>query len=175
MRIGKVFGIGLSRTGTRSLNEALRVMGYRAKHYPIPGLVRRRVKKWDALTDIPVIPHYKQFARRYPGSRFVLTLRDVDDWLESCRAHWVTKTVDREVLFCRRQVYGIETFDAEAFRQIYRDHCADVRAHFADQPGRLLEMDICAGDGWEALCPFLEQPIIDAPFPHLGNRGGANE
>ena len=102
-------------------------------------------------------------------------MSDVTVVLSTFPGFRATKTVDREVLFCRRQVYGIETFDAEAFRQIYRDHCADVRAHFADQPGRLLEMDICAGDGWEALCPFLEQPIIDAPFPHLGNRGGANE
>jgi len=26
-------------------------------------------------------------------------------------------------------------------------------------------MNICAGDGWGTLCPFLEKEIPDVPFP----------
>ena len=37
---------------------------------------------------------------------------------------------------------------------------------------RWLKINICDdGDGWEKICPFLNVPIPDIPFPHL-NKGG---
>src|SRR5207237_3908 len=47
----KVFGIGLSRTGTTSLTRALELLGYRAKHYPT---AESHFEEYDALTDTPV-------------------------------------------------------------------------------------------------------------------------
>lgn len=31
--MSKIFGIGLSRTGTRSLSYALKILGYKSVHY----------------------------------------------------------------------------------------------------------------------------------------------
>lgn len=49
----KVFGIGLSRTGTSSLNEALKILGYNSVHFPIimknsstKARTRYRLNKW---------------------------------------------------------------------------------------------------------------------------------
>jgi hypothetical protein len=49
----KVFGIGLSRTGTSSLNEALEFLGYRSVHFPIimqntsaRAKVKYRMNRW---------------------------------------------------------------------------------------------------------------------------------
>lgn len=51
--MSKIFGIGLSRTGTGSLNEALRILGYRSIHFPVimrntslEARVKYRLNKW---------------------------------------------------------------------------------------------------------------------------------
>jgi hypothetical protein len=178
----RIFGLGLSRTGTSSLASALQMLGYAARHHPevtvIMGrlwqLSRRELRRFDAFTDIPVIPFYKQLDVRYPGSKFILTLRDVDAWVESCRRYRRFQpgfAASRKALAIRRAVYGTERFDADRFRAVYQDHVADVRMYFRERKNDLLEMSVCDGEGWEKLCPFLGLPIPDAAFPHV-NVGG---
>lgn len=172
----KVFGIGLSRTGTTSLTAALQVLGYRARHFPslrgFPGrlrIQRRELERFDALTDLPAACFYRELDARFPGSRFILTVRDVDSWLESCanyerfRPGFVSK---RRIMALRRRVYGTSTFDAGTFRAVYQDHLKGVRAHFRDRQADLLELDVCAGEGWKELCSFLQAPLPTCGFPH---------
>jgi len=49
--MGKIFGIGLSGTGTNSLCKALEELGYPAKHYPL-GL--EDFDRYEAFADTPV-------------------------------------------------------------------------------------------------------------------------
>lgn len=181
MTVPRVFGIGLSRTGTTSLSQALEVLGFRTKHYPFPrsfagrllGIRPPLLEQYDAFTDISVIPFYKRLDKRFPGSRFILTERDLDEWLDSCRTFPRFRSgfePNDVVLAVRRAVYGIESFDVDLFRAAHLAHVADVERHFRDRPGDLLRMDICAGDGWEPLCTFLDRPVPDAPFPRLNAR-----
>ncbi len=167
---GKVFGIGLSRTGTSSLANALEILGYRAIHAES----LYDIETHEAATDTPVAAHYRELDQRYPNSKFILTLRDMDEWLESCQKHWyslydnprdVTRAI--EYSFCRGALYGIEGYDRGIFRAAYDRHVRDVREHFRDRPDDLLEMDICAGDGFEKLCAFLGKPHPGVPFPRL--------
>ncbi len=45
---------------------------------------------------------------------------------------------------------------------------ARVRHFFADKPeGKLLELDLFAGEGWEELCRFLGRSVPSHPFPKL--------
>ena len=61
-----VWGIGLTRTGTTSLNRALQILGYAAVHYPtIYTLLHEPL---EAATDEPVAVTYKYLD--YPLSRF---------------------------------------------------------------------------------------------------------
>jgi hypothetical protein len=41
-----------------------------------------------------------------------------------------------------------------------------VKEYFRDRPDDLLVMNICAGEGWEKLCPFLGLAIPKVKFPH---------
>jgi Sulfotransferase domain len=94
----KVFGVGLSRTGTRSLTTALRVLGFDTAHYPVDQATLDTLVRGDArfplldsrdgITDITVAPYYEDLDRAFPKSRFVLTVRDEESWLRSCRFHW---------------------------------------------------------------------------------------
>jgi len=171
----KVFGIGLSRTGTSSLAEALSLLGYRTVHYPWrPG----EIEGFDAAVDVPVYLWMESLDRRYPGSRFVWTVRDVDAWLDSCaRQHGAAHDLDRYapevrrgLLAVRAQVYGAGRFDRDLWRAAWHRHAARVARHFRDRSGDLLRIDLCGGEGWERLCAFLGEPVPACAFPHLNRR-----
>jgi hypothetical protein len=80
-----VWGIGLTRTATRSLNRALEILGYRAVHYPTLSMLLHDAL--EAATDEPVAATYKYLDFVYPNSQFILTERDEDDWIRSTAAH----------------------------------------------------------------------------------------
>jgi hypothetical protein len=186
----KVFGLGLSRTGTRSLTSGLQVLGFDTAHYPIDEDTYIELSNaqydltllrfYDGLTDITTIPFYQQFDKLYPGSKFVLTIRDKEEWLGSCARHWFNRPAFKEVedpdeevhlrvrQFLRAAVYGCYNFDRERFSWVYDQHIEQVKAYFRDRPNDLLIMDICAGDGFEKLARFLDRPVPAEPFPHKG-------
>jgi hypothetical protein len=93
----KVFGIGLSRTGTKSLHQALRILGYRSDHFSTHlltlaqgelGLDWSSVRDYDALTDVTAARFYRELDARFPGARFILTVREPQAWLRSCARHF---------------------------------------------------------------------------------------
>ena len=95
----KVFGIGLSRTGTTSLTAALEVLGFRAVHFPEDSVTQAEIRAFvesgastidltvlrdhDAISDAPACCIYQGLDRSYPNSRFILTTRDKESWLSS--------------------------------------------------------------------------------------------
>jgi hypothetical protein len=86
----RVFVIGLPKTGTSTLAKALRILGYDAVWNPLhwrkqiyEGNYRLPETGWDAVTNFGE-HFYPQLDREYPGSKFVLTLReDSEAWLRS--------------------------------------------------------------------------------------------
>lgn len=186
----KVFGLGLSRTGTRSLTSAMQILGYDVVHYPIDEDTYNELangqydlsllKTHDGITDITVAPYYPQLDRIYPGSKFILTVRDKDSWLQSCQNHWFNRPAFKESddpavqvhmrvrQLLRAAVYGVYTYVPERFSWVYDQHVKNVQEYFADRPDDLLVLNICNGDGFEKLAEFLGRPIPTEPFPHKG-------
>jgi hypothetical protein len=180
----KIFGIGHSRTGTSSLNEALIELGFKSGHFPLDNTTYLQLKNGngqldvlnvlDGLTDSITIPFYKNFDRIYPGSKFILTHReDFDAWFQSFKNKFHGKFFELEshktfpfifdLIFgehCAYQKGKWYQWDKEVIRSIYMQHQVDVKHYFKDRPDDLLIMDVCAGDGWDKLCPFLN---VDAP------------
>jgi len=167
-----MFGIGLSRTGTKSLTQALRRLGYTATHFPF---TLEEIDRHDAATDTSVAYRFEELDFRYPGSKFILTVRETESWLDSCERHWAVRApidalsqIEREVVErTRMSLYAGLDFDRERFRSAYFRHRERVLAYFSDRPDDLLVIDICAGEGWEKLCAFLHKPIPDFPFPRI--------
>ncbi len=178
-KINKIFGIGLNRTGSSSLTDALNILGYRAKHWNytitiieyVDGKLTvdySKVDKFDAFTDTPIARIYKELDIRYPDSKFILTVRDINTWLYSCRRHFAPKKRkkrDDTTKYLIEDIYGRDTYQKKNHRKVYNDHVNDVLTYFKDRKDDLLVMDICGGDGWEKLCPFLGKPIPNKPFP----------
>jgi hypothetical protein len=185
----KIFCIGLNKTGTRSLSDALEILGYRSLHWggseqavalrrgpEIRLAVERALEEGrpllediddvDAYSDILVLStNFDVLDRQYPGSKFILTVRDLDEWLDSRRRH-VETNIERHA----RGEYGgtFMVVDYPAWTSERTAHESRVRDYFASRPNDLLVLDISAGDGWDALCAFLDVPIPDVPFPRRG-------
>ncbi len=173
----KIFGIGLSKTGTTSLANALQVLGYKTKDNM--GVVKyatgdlssvdlRVVDVNDALTDTPIPSFYRELDARYPGSKFILTVRDAEGWLKSCKKQFTQRFAEVQTDAHKRlfiDLYGTDVFDDRRFASGYEMFVDGVREHFKDRPRDLLIMNIVADEGWEKLCPFLRRPMPDIPFP----------
>lgn len=184
-----VFGIGLSKTGTTSLNDALERLGYHAFHLPpvvdvdATGRIEMDwpwwVMKYDALTDLTVAVLFRELDALYPNARFVYTPRAVEPWLDSCHRHFSRQLAEERVeqgndwlnRLCKT-VYGAEFYTEEVrdlYRKGYLEHEAAVRDHFAGREN-FLDYDLIGGAGWAPLCDFLGKPVPDGPFP-ASNRG----
>lgn len=176
----KVFGIGLGKTGTTSLTEALEELGYnKAIHFPIDDHNMSLVLNgyYDAATDTPIARDYKKLLELYPEAGFILTTRELQSWLKSMETH-MTKGRGKHgarrsnIAKLRTDLYGSKKFDRELYEQAFKTHLMNVIEHFTETGNmdRLLIHSFSDNPGWEVLCKFLELEVPDIDFPHL-NKG----
>jgi hypothetical protein len=137
-----------------------------------------RYAGWDAVTDIPAALFFPEIMAAFPGCKFILTVRDEMEWLESIRRFygnpsrfekltqftreqkdWLAK-ISEEL---RKYAYGSEKVLPSLYLKRFREHTEHVRRTIPAD--RLLVMDITKGDGWSKLCPFLDRPVPPVPFP----------
>jgi hypothetical protein len=177
----KVFCIGFHKTGTSSLRDALSMLGYRVtgpnfqreEGLDWPSLERKALAvahQFDAFQDNPWPLVFRFMDEQFPGSRFILTLRDEHAWYASALRHFGSRETPM-----RRLIYGhgAPAGHEAIYRERYRAHNRMVADYFAQRPSDLLVMQLAYGDGWEQLCPFLGHSRPNAPFPrtNVGNTG----
>jgi hypothetical protein len=181
----KIFGIGLTKTGTVSLNTALGKLGFLSAHYN--NVFSRRMLAeedafiFDAMTDTPVCIQFEALYHRFPNAKFIYTTRPYDEWEASYRGHCMKLygTTDFDVLrtipALRRfhpYVTDVERIDCALFFR-YRDICAAHAAYqrrvtgfFSDKPkDKLLTLQVGSGREWEQICEFLDRKVPDEAFP----------
>jgi hypothetical protein len=183
----RVFGIGFQKTGTSSLHKAFQALGLDSFHWgageaPLIWWESQQgrsktLERWYALSDNPIPLLYQQLDSLYPGSKFILTVRDERDWIKSVERLWdyrynPTRWVWDKYPFTNHihtVLYGQKDFNAEIFLARYRRHNAEVKRYFKYRPDDLLILDIPAGDGWNKLCKFIGKPVPNVPFPWNNN------
>lgn len=182
---GKIFCIGLPKTGTTSLHLAVKMLGLRSAHFPHDdctvtqlrsGDYRLEVmKEYDIVSDIPIPAIFPQLDRAFPGSKFIYTRRDRSSWLRSQEKAGFNHDnpapgTTRE--FYRTMLYGVNEYSKERFEWVHGAHHELVERYFADaEPERFLRLDVISGTGWEQLCAFLDLPVPNVPFPHANVMG----
>lgn len=152
----KIFGLGLSRTGTTSLTYALKEVEINIIHYPTKEQLFNL--KNDGACDIPVIAHYKQLDKKFPNSKFIYTFREKEDWLNSMEKYLPRKKnfgLAEWQLNNRIAVYGQLEYDKTVFAKKYDEHDNDIRSYFKGREQDLLILDICGGEGTEKLFSFI--------------------
>ena len=174
----KIFGIGFHLTGTTELGTALAELGYRtcgARAALVPFIeandwraIDHVVGTHQAFVDNPWPVLYQALDKRYPGSKFILTIRDRRTWMKKVMQYYAGRPN-----MMRQWIYGHSEPDGHrpAYLERFLRHNIEVQHTFAHRPQDLLVMDLDAGDGWQKLAAFLGQPVPNRPFPgHSAHR-----
>ena len=164
----KIFGIGLSKTGTNSLTDALSLLGYNIVHYPSSTFMEElAVDKIDGCTDIPTALRYKTLDAKFPDNKFILTMRDKKSWLISVRDHFRRRpasTLGDWGKKNRVELYGSLFPDECNFEKVYDRHHAEIFEYFNDRDN-LLILNLESESKWEDLCGFMGDKIPDVSYP----------
>ena len=143
--------------------------GAEYRHYPS---TYDAILEHDGLTDVSVTLGYKYLDFMFSDARFILTVRDIDQWLASMEALFNelgTVAIAERHHRLNRALYGTDVFDADRMREAYLRHLEDVTNYFRDRSS-LLTIDVTSGNPYPALAEFLGLEKPDAPFPHLNDR-----
>ncbi len=178
----KIFCVGLNKTGTSSLHEAFQILGFKSVHFycekgNIKDIIENNYKNGDDLLlgisnydayldwNHPSTNHlYKEFDQQYPGSKFILNTRNMEDWLQSREKHVLRdpNLKKKQYLYPEDPWYNI---NKEAWKIEFENLHKDVLEYFKNREKDLLIFNVADGDSWEKLCPFLGLDILDGVFP----------
>lgn len=191
-----VIGSGLGRTGTKSLQTALNMLGVGPCHHMVEVFAHpdsmalwveagRGRPDWDTIfadyrsaVDYPGAAYWRELAAYYPHAKIIHTVRNPDKWFESTQA--TIFAPDGPVAGAVKAGNGVMSdfftgitapmaghlHDRAFMTGYFRRHSEAVRAAIA--PDRLLIYE--AGQGWEPLCRFLGVSVPDQPYPSENNR-----
>jgi hypothetical protein len=198
----KVFCVGRGKTGTTSMAEVFNILGFKVGDQAEAELLIddwaqrdfRRIIKYcrtaDAFQDIPFSLDYtfQALDMNFPGSRFILTIRENSEvWYQSgIRFH--TKIVNKGRLPTPDELkefpyrypgwiwhtmsltYGIDEttlYDKKLYIESYEAHNQTVLNYFKHRPNDLLVITISEPDAMEKICNFLNVPFTNQSMPHL--------
>ena len=111
--------------------------------------------------------YYQLMDKDYPNSRFILNIRDVNDWIESRARLHRGKVIDGE------KKYSDVRKDEEVFniwKNHYYSHIENVKSYFKTRPSDLLVFDIDS-DSISKLIEFFKDDIyLDPKYWRLTNK-----
>lgn len=179
---GKVFCIGLGRTGTTTFAACMRRLGSRHLGWDGGNAGMRRdlgllaaideraflgyLDRFDSADDYPVPLMYRRLAEFYPDARFVLTMRlSPERWAASVISEFNRKNFNEGENTWYEGDLSAPDRESRLLKR-YEAHLSAVREFFASSP-RFLEVCWERGDGWAELCGFLGLSTPADPFPHF--------
>jgi hypothetical protein len=176
----------MHKTGTTSLHQAFKILGYNAAHWTSAHWAKKlwremntegkslTLEKHYALSDMPIGNLFRKLDEAYPGSKFILTTRNEDAWINSVRRHYNPNhnawrpnwENDPFTNIIHKHTYGITTFNEQIMRERFRRHNSDVIMHFRNRPKDLLVLTD-AQTSWDKLCFFLNETTPTVPYPRV--------
>jgi hypothetical protein len=133
-------------------------------------MLQSLIDQYDCFSDNPWPLLYRRLDVAFPGSRFVLTVRNTEDWLRSQVAHFGAENTRM-----RQWIYGFGNplRHAERYREVYEQHVSDVRQYFVRRSDflelRLQDDNRALG---AQLWTFLGLTGEPRAFPHANVRRG---
>jgi hypothetical protein len=192
----KVIGAGFPRTGTMSMQAALKILGFPCYHMKEVPRERGHLDAWhkfitgqasmdwhalfrkfEATVDTPGCLYYKELMEAFPDAKVVLAVRDPDRWYESFTTLYRTlnsfRPAARVIPKLGKFVRFADVMLAQRFGDsLDRENCIRVFTEHNEAvqrnvpPERLLVFRVT--EGWEPLCQFLGCAVPEGvPFPHL--------
>ena len=186
----KIFAVGLNKTGTMSLDKVLKPY-FKTLHNPnvftemVSKAIKNRQKPlkylnpniclfsdlfWASNMSTKFYTDQvwrslvvKYLYRDYPNAKFIINIRNLNDWLASRVKHVKRNQNNKRY---SEKTYQWTKIDEQKWIQEYIDHYKFLDKFFGDKPH--LKLDICAGDKPDKLFDFLgiksdlkEFPIVN--------------
>jgi hypothetical protein len=161
----KVIGIGLNKTGTKTLAHYFRVWGLRNRSFDLRAFEDYRAGRidelldgmdaFDSFEDWPWPLMWREIDRRFPDALFILTVRESPEvWFRSLCMMAVRMGPLSEF---EKHIYGYAMPQGRKREhiRIYDEHNAAVEAHFRDRPGKLLKLCWETGSTPQDVADFL--------------------
>lgn len=197
----KIFGIGNNKTGTTSLKKAMLDLGYsvgnqRAAEKMMEQWAKRDFRKLirychtaQFFQDVPFSKPYTYVVldHEFPGSKFILTVRDSpEQWYNSLtKFHAKLWGVEgriptKEDLINATYVYKgwpwdlnrwnyatpeNDPYNMEVLMEKYVSYNDNVVEYFRHRPNDLLILNVAEKGSHRKLCDFLDKPCTRNDFP----------
>ena len=192
----QVIGSGLGRTGTKSLQTALNMLGLGPCHHMMEVFAQPESMApwieagfgrpdWEAIfadycsvVDYPGAAYWRELADYYPRAKVLHSVRDPDQWFDSTQATIFAPGGGVDLAFSQPNnplaaffrsfagAFGDHIHDRAFLTDYFRRHTEAVKA--AIPPERLLVYEV--GAGWEPLCAFLGVAVPAEPYPSENSR-----
>ena len=192
----QVVGSGLGRTGTKSLQTALTILGLGPCHHMVevfehPQSMALWIEAgagrpdWDAIfadyrsmVDYPGAAYWRELADHYPHAKVLHSVRDPDQWFDSTQATIFAPGGGVDAALTQPDSpmsafflsfsgrFRDNVHDRAFMTDYFRRHSAEVKATIA--PERLLVYEV--GSGWEPLCDFFGVPVPAEAYPSENTR-----
>lgn len=176
----KFFQIGFSKCGTKSMAEFFRSNYVAVVHHEFGYLAVNMDKNYkhglpllpsgyesfygffdmERLYDLPLISipktYFAELDRQYPGSKFILNIRNKDAWLKSKARHPAyhheMRWLDLHAQFFNKSKEEV----LQMWSKEWDEHYIAVLEYFKDRPSDLLVFDI-DHDMPEKICEFFKE------------------
>lgn len=174
----KVVGIGLNKTGTKTLKHCLTHWGMNHQSYDLKAFQLFRdgkieellswMEEFDSFEDWPWPLFYREIDERFPDAKFILTTRLTPDrWYQSLCKMAVRMGPFKDY---ERHIYGhaMPQGKREEHIRFYERHNEEVEGYFADRPHKLLKLCWEDGDNNDIrLASFLGCEPLKEPIPRI--------
>lgn len=153
----KIIGIGLNKTGTKTLRYYLRSWGFHHKSFDKDAfdlyrhgnvkVVLDSMEEFDSFEDWPWPLMYREIDARFHDARFILTTRATPQaWYQSlCKMAVRMGPLDQ----FEKHIYGYGMPQANRRHHVefYLNHIAQAEEYFKKNPSKLLRICWEQGDG----------------------------
>ena len=195
----KLIGAGLGRTSTRSLKDALEILGFDQTYHMTDLFTHpERIVHWEdmaegrpvdwqalfdgyqAVVDFPGAAVWRHLVHAFPDAPVVLTVRAPAEWYDSVMATIFaagtglpasTDLGRRRKAWVQRHVWNGELLQGRMHDRAF------AIAQFEEHTRQVTEavpaerlLVLPVGSGWAPLCEFLDLPVPDVPYPNRNSR-----
>jgi hypothetical protein len=165
----KIICLGQPKTGTKTLKQIFVQLGKKASGDPLCFLrnnsdyttvndipidtnnffnnisyLQKNLEMFDFFHDVPYSFNYELIDKQYPDSKYILTIRDEEDWFKSLINYQHIPNMSSCSLL--NVIYHHEIIMEEHKNEVielYRKYNNDVITYFKDVPEKLLIINLC--------------------------------
>jgi hypothetical protein len=191
----KIICVGQPKTGTKTLADIFLKLNLKTNSNPLCineeniilldnnfklfidaeyDILEKNLEYYDAFHDIPYSYNYEYIYNKYQYSKFILTIRDSEDWFKSLYNYqFIVNAVDKRIIF---KLYGYEYIDITNKYNVinsYEKYNQNVINFFKDKPNSLLVINIINSDDKQyelnKIADFLNMKI-DFSLSHINKQ-----